>query len=75
VHEDAVEGADCDLARLTEVWNATNDQDRALAENNHRGIESHAYRPGPYSQTSERPLLRFSEWYWRAIDRCLAEPR
>jgi Rieske 2Fe-2S family protein len=75
VHEDAVEGVDYDLERLTEVWNATNDQDRALAENNHRGVESQAYRPGPYSQTSEQLVLRFSEWYWSAIDRYLAGPR
>ncbi|MGH8289728.1 MAG: aromatic ring-hydroxylating oxygenase subunit alpha [Steroidobacteraceae bacterium] len=75
VHEDAVEGVDYDLARLTEVWSATNDQDRALAENNHRGVESIAYRPGPYSQTSEQLVLRFSDWYCGAIERHLAEAR
>ena len=40
VHEDAVEGVDYDLARLIEVWSATNDQDRALSENNQRGAPS-----------------------------------
>lgn len=73
VHEDAVEGVDYDLARLTEVWRATNDQDRALAENNQRGVESLAYQAGPYSQTSEQLVLRFSDWYCGAIERYLDE--
>lgn len=73
VHEDAVEGVDYELARLTEVWNATNDQDRALAENNQRGVESLAYQPGPYSQTSEQLVLRFSEWYRGALESYLGD--
>lgn len=48
VHKDAVEGVDYDVARLREVWDATNDQDRRLAEENQRGINSDAYQPGPY---------------------------
>lgn len=75
VHEDAVEGVDYDLARLLEVWTATNDQDRAFAENNQRGIESIAYEPGPYSATSEQLVLRFSDWYCAAIERYLDEAR
>lgn len=62
VHEDAVEGVDYDIKRLTEVWLATNDEDRILAENNHRGIRSSAYRPGPYAP-SEFMLNNFSDWY------------
>ena len=62
VHEDAVEGVDYDIQRLTEVWTATNDEDRILAENNHRGILSRAYKPGPYA-TSEFMLRNFSDWY------------
>jgi Rieske 2Fe-2S family protein len=62
VHEDAVEGVDYDIQRLTEVWTATNDQDRILAENNHKGIRSSAYEPGPYAP-SEFMLNNFSEWY------------
>jgi glycine betaine catabolism A len=72
VHEDAVEGVDYDLARLAEVWTATNDQDRALSENNQRGVESLAYTPGPYSQTSEQLVLRFTDWYCDAAERYLA---
>jgi glycine betaine catabolism A len=62
VHEDAVEGVDYDLGRLTEVWTATNDQDRILAERNHLGIRSIAYEPGPFAP-SEFMLGNFSDWY------------
>ncbi len=62
VHEDAVEGVDYDVARLTDVWTETNDEDRILAENNHLGIRSRAYRPGPFAP-SEFMLKNFSEWY------------
>jgi Rieske 2Fe-2S family protein len=62
VHEDAVEGVDYDVERLTEVWLATNDQDRLLAERNHLGIRSAAYEPGPFAP-SEFMLDNFSEWY------------
>jgi glycine betaine catabolism A len=62
VHEDAVEGVDYDIERLTEVWTATNDQDRRLVENNHRGILSKAYQPGPYAP-SEFMLNNFCDWY------------
>ncbi|MBI3506606.1 MAG: aromatic ring-hydroxylating dioxygenase subunit alpha [Proteobacteria bacterium] len=62
VHEDAVEGVDYDIKRLTEVWIATNAQDADLAANNHRGIRSSAYRPGPYAPT-EFMLTSFTNWY------------
>lgn len=66
VHKDAVEGVDYEQARLLEVWTATNEQDRALVENNHRGISSIAYAPGPYSQITEQMAMRFDEWYCAA---------
>ena len=62
VHEDAVEGVDYDVERLTHVWKATNDQDRALAENNYRGVLSRAYMPGPYAPM-EFMLNDFTDWY------------
>jgi glycine betaine catabolism A len=66
VNKDAVEGRDYDLARLTEVWCATNDQDRRLAENNQRGVNSVSYVPGPYSSTTEGRVLEFVDWYCSA---------
>ncbi len=63
VRKDAVEGEDYDVARLREVWDATNDQDRRLAEENQRGINSTAYQPGPYSKTYEFGVVNFIDWY------------
>jgi Rieske 2Fe-2S family protein len=63
VHKDAVEGIDYDVARLRQVWDATNDQDRRLGEENQRGINSTAYQPGPYSKTYEFGVINFLDWY------------
>jgi Rieske 2Fe-2S family protein len=66
VHKDAVEGVDYDPERLRKVWDATNDQDRILAEENQRGINSLAYTPGPYSKTYEFGVINFLDWYSEA---------
>ena len=71
VHEDAVEGVDYDVERLTQVWKVTNDQDRALAENNFRGVLSRAYVPGPYAPM-EFMLNDFTDWYIGRMTGCLA---
>jgi phenylpropionate dioxygenase-like ring-hydroxylating dioxygenase large terminal subunit len=63
VHKDAVEGEDYDLKRLTEVWDATNDEDRIVVEQNQLGINSPAYEPGPYSQLQESGVIQFVDWY------------
>ncbi len=63
VHKDAVEGVDYDLERLTALWEKTNLQDRDLAENNQRGVNSLGYQPGPYSPDAEALLIRFVDWY------------
>lgn len=63
VHRDAVEGVDYDLEHLTQVWKATNDQDRALVEATHRGVASPTYTPGPYSGHSELGVAQFIDWY------------
>ena len=63
VHEDAVEGVDYDLDRLVHVWNQTNLQDRDLAENNQRGVNSAGYCPGPYSPDAENYVDHFTSWY------------
>ncbi|SDJ31858.1 aromatic ring-hydroxylating oxygenase subunit alpha [Billgrantia gudaonensis] len=63
VHKDAVEGVDYHPERMRHVWDATNDQDRRLAEENQRGINSRAYEPGPYSETYEFGVIDFIDWY------------
>jgi len=72
VHKDAVEGVDYDLQRLTEVWAATNDEDRRVVEDNQRGVNSPAYRPGPYSPVHEGGVMGFVDWYCGAMERNLA---
>lgn len=63
VHEDAVEGVDYQLDELTQVWTATNEQDRKLVENNQIGVNSPAYRPGYYSPIHEDGVAQFIDWY------------
>ncbi len=63
VHKDAEEGSDYDVTALKELWLKTNLQDKELAENNHRGVLSPGYRPGPYSIEAERLVTRFADWY------------
>lgn len=71
VHKDATEGKDYDLQRLTEVWTATNDEDRRVVEDNQLGINSPAYEPGPYSQTQEGGVIGFLDWYCNTLGRRL----
>lgn len=63
VHKDAVEGVDYDLANLTAVWEATNDQDCELVGLCQRGTRSPAYEPGPYSPHTELLVEKFCNWY------------
>ncbi|MBS0254891.1 MAG: aromatic ring-hydroxylating dioxygenase subunit alpha [Proteobacteria bacterium] len=63
VHKDAVEGVDYQVDRLKELWLKTNAQDKELAENNHRGVLSPGYTPGPYSPEAEALVARFTDWY------------
>jgi glycine betaine catabolism A len=63
VHKDAVEGVDYDIPTMVELWNVTNLQDKGLAENNHRGVNSPGYTPGPYSPEAEMLARRFVDWY------------
>jgi Rieske 2Fe-2S family protein len=63
VHKDAVEGVDYDLETLTEVWQATNEQDGALVGRAQRGVRDPGYVPGPYSPFTERYLDMFATWY------------
>ncbi|MCE7026815.1 aromatic ring-hydroxylating oxygenase subunit alpha [Jiella avicenniae] len=63
VHQDAVEGVDYDVERLTALWNVTNLQDRDLVEMNQRGVHSLGYTPGPYCEEGESYVQRFVDWY------------
>jgi phenylpropionate dioxygenase-like ring-hydroxylating dioxygenase large terminal subunit len=64
---EAVEGVDYDVAALTKVWLATNDQDSALVARAQRGVSSPAFRPGPYSPDEEEGVIQFVDWYARVL--------
>lgn len=66
VREDAVEGRDYDVGNLTWLWKVTTDQDKKITEDNQAGVNSLAYRPGPYSIT-EQGLTQFTMWYLNQI--------
>ncbi len=61
VDANAVEGKDYELKRLTEFWEITGEQDGALCENNFKGIQSNAYKPGPYAPVEDQ-VVNFVDW-------------
>ncbi len=71
VHEDAVEGVDYDVERLTEVWRTTNEQDSAFVARAHAGVASPAFEPGPYAP-NEYQVGAFVEWYVERVKEHLA---
>lgn len=72
VHKDAVEGVDYDVKRLTEVWLATNDEDREIVETSQKGVSSPAYQPGPYAPEEESGVAQFVDWYAASLERAMA---
>lgn len=71
VHKDAEAGVDYDLDHLTQVWKATNEQDRRLVEGTQVGVTSPTYEPGPYSGTAENGPCQFDDWYCDTMRRQL----
>lgn len=63
VPEGAVAGIDYDVDSLTEVWRATNAQDARLVERTQLGVNSPAFRPGPYAPVEEDGVMGFVDWY------------
>jgi phenylpropionate dioxygenase-like ring-hydroxylating dioxygenase large terminal subunit len=62
VHQDAVEGVDYDVERLTWLWKTTSAQDKKIVEMNQAGVNSRFFEPGPYS-LQETYAARFVDWY------------
>ncbi len=58
VHEDAVEGVDYDLDRLTHVWRETNRQDGEFVARAQAGASARPTSPGPTRSTSTRSRVR-----------------
>ncbi|MEP6883911.1 MAG: aromatic ring-hydroxylating dioxygenase subunit alpha [Gammaproteobacteria bacterium] len=66
VHQDAVEGVDYDVERLTWLWKTTSAQDKKIVEMNQAGVNSRFFVPGPYS-LQETYAARFVDWYLEEI--------
>ncbi len=60
-HPDAVARPDFDPQGAIEFWELTNRQDWELSVLAQRGISSHGYQPGPYSNREEL-LFAFDRW-------------
>lgn len=73
VHKDAQEGVDYDLTRLTEVWLATNEEDRRVCQENQWGVSSPGYAPASYSPIHEPGVMQFVEWYRNHLAQRLSE--
>jgi Rieske 2Fe-2S family protein len=66
VRDDAVEGRDYDVAKLTWLWDVTTIADKRIIERNQAGVDSRFYVPGPLS-AMEDFTQRFLLWYVAAM--------
>jgi Rieske 2Fe-2S family protein len=71
VEKSAVAGKDYQLAEVLPFWQLTSEQDWEICENQQRGINSTAYRPGPYSTFKEYNVDNFVQWYLNRLRRDL----
>jgi glycine betaine catabolism A len=63
VSEDAREGIDYDLEKLTRFWQTTMKQDVALCEEVQRGMSMPGYTPGPLNKHYQAGQIGFYRWY------------
>ena len=61
VDQQAIEGEDFTMEHLTAFWEITGEQDGTLCENNFKGIQSNAYKPGPYAPVEDQ-VVNFVDW-------------
>jgi phenylpropionate dioxygenase-like ring-hydroxylating dioxygenase large terminal subunit len=66
VHQDAVEGVDYEVGRLTWLWKTTSAEDKKIVELNQAGVNSRFFEPGPYS-LQETYACRFVDWYLQEL--------
>ncbi len=62
VHADAEEGKNLDTAKMIWMWDETTIADKTIIEDNHAGVLSRKYQPGPYSR-HEAGTNEFVRWY------------
>ncbi len=68
VRDDAEEGKDYDVGRLTWLWDITTEADKTIIVNNSKGIHSRYYEPGPFSGM-EGDETSYIEWILSELTR------
>jgi len=66
VRDDAEEGVDYELERLTWMWDVTSKADKRIINDNQAGVNSRFYEPGPFSEMESSPR-DFAQWYLRTL--------
>jgi Rieske 2Fe-2S family protein len=54
-------------------WQLTGEQDWQICERQQKGVESHAYVPGPLSTYKEYNLDAFLRWYVQSLRQALGD--
>jgi Rieske 2Fe-2S family protein len=67
----AEEGKDYNLDTLLPFWLLTAEQDWGICVNQQKGVNSHAYTPGPLSVYKEYNLDRFLRWYLQEMNEAI----
>jgi len=62
VRADSEEGKDYDKEKMIWLWDVTTIADKRIIEDNHAGVTSRRYQPGPYSD-HERGTQALIHWY------------
>tara|TARA_B110000444_G_scaffold15815_1_gene13631 strand:+ start:1993 stop:3252 length:1260 start_codon:yes stop_codon:yes gene_type:complete len=68
VRDDAAEGTDYDLDRLTWLWHHTTLEDEYIITRNAAGVNSRFFEPGPYHPEFEFTLTQFIHWYLHTLE-------
>jgi len=66
VHKDAEEGKNFDREKMIWLWDVTTIADKRIIEDNHAGVTSRRYQPGPYSD-HEHGAQALINWYLNRI--------
>ena len=66
VRNDAIEGKDYNLEKLTWLWHVTILDDEKIIHDNQKGVDSRYYRPGKLSAMEQFPQ-NFLNWYLQAL--------
>jgi glycine betaine catabolism A len=64
-------GKDYELDKMLPFWLLTSEQDWEICVRQQRGVNSHAYVPGPLSTYKEYNLDRFLRWYLKEMSEAI----